>query len=201
MSKDLWNERYSERDLVWSEKPNQFLVSEVEGLASGRALDLGCGEGRNAVWLAEMGWTVTAVDFSEIGIEKGRAIAAARGVAVDWVVADLTEFEPEAGSFDLVIDFYIHLPSDQRRGLTRKAADAVAPGGVVLIVGHDLTNLADGYGGPQDFAILHSPETISPALSPLNVVKAERIKRIVENDEGRFEAIDSLVRAEAPSAD
>ncbi len=199
MNKEAWNERYSGGDLVWASAPNQFLVSEVSDLGPGKAVDLGCGEGRNAVWLAERGWDVTAVDFSETGIGKGREMAVARGTAVDWVVADLNEYEPAAATFDLVIDFYVHLPPDQRRSLTSKAASAVAPGGTVLIVGHDLTNLADGYGGPQDFAILQSPETIAPALSPLEVVKAERVTRIVENDEGRFEAIDSLVRAESPS--
>lgn len=195
MTQDSWNERYSERELVWAAAPNQFLVSEVSDMEPGTALDLGCGEGRNAVWLAEQGWDVTAVDFSEIGIGKGRDMAADRGVQVEWVVADLNEYEPATASFDLVIDFYVHLPPDQRRSLTTKVARAVAPGGTALIVGHDLTNLADGYGGPQDLAILHSPETIAPALAPLKVVKAERVRRIVENDEGRFEAIDSLVLA------
>jgi SAM-dependent methyltransferase len=185
--------------LVWAAAPNQFLVSETRGLESGKALDLGCGEGRNAVWLSEQGWDVTAVDFSDIGVAKGRQMASKRGVHVDWIVSDLNDYQPLARAFDLVIDFYIHLPPDQRRSLSTKAASAVAPGGTLLIVGHDLTNLADGYGGPQDPALLHSPETIVPALGDLEVQKAERVTRQVENEEGRFDAIDSLVLATRPT--
>lgn len=199
MTRDTWNERYSGRELVWTAAPNQFLVSETRGLEAGRALDLGCGEGRNAVWLAEQGWEVTAVDFSDVGVGKGRQMASRRGVHIDWIVSDLNDYQPPPRVFDLVIDFYIHLPPDQRRSLSTKAASAVAPGGTLLIVGHDLTNLADGYGGPQDPALLHSPETLVPALGDLEVQRAVRVTRQVENEEGRFDAIDSLVRATRPS--
>lgn len=201
MSQESWNERYRGRELVWKASPNQFLVSEVASLTPGTALDLGCGEGRNAVWLAEQGWDVTAVDFSEMGIAKGREMATRRGVAVSWVVEDLNHYQPPARGFDLVIDFYIHLLPVERQSLVVKAASAVAPGGTLLIVGHDLTNLDRGYGGPQEAGLLHTPETIASALSGFTVLKAERVKRTVDNDEGRFEAIDSLVRAELPTID
>ena len=197
MSVDKWNQRYAGRDLVWTAAPNQFLVAEVGSLAPGRALDLGCGEGRNAVWLAEQGWKVTAVDFSDVGVEKGRAMAANRGVEVDWVVEDLNTYQPEAGTFDLVIDFYIHLAPDQRRALTAKGAAALAPGGTLLIVGHHVDNLEGGYGGPQDPALLHHPEMVSSDLEDLAIVKAERVERVVDTDEGSFVALDSLVRATA----
>lgn len=197
MSVEMWNDRYAGRDLVWSAAPNQFLVTEVDSLSPGRALDLGCGEGRNAVWLAEQGWDVTAVDFSDVGVGKGREMAAKRGVEVNWVVEDLNSYRPPAGAFDLVIDFYIHLPPDQRQALTRKGATAVAPGGTLLIVGHHLDNLEAGYGGPQDPAVLHLPAVISSGLGDLGIVKAERVERAVATDEGSFVAIDSLVRATA----
>lgn len=198
LTRESWDLRYSGRDLVWTARPNQFLLSEVGDLAPGTVLDLGCGEGRNAVWLAEQGWAVTAVDFSAVGIEKGREMASRRGVRVDWVVADLNDYEPLQRAFDLVIDFYLQVPPDQRGSLTAKAASAVADGGTLLIVGHDLTNLADGYGGPQNPALLHSPETIVPVLDDLDVLKAVRVKRRVESDDGEFEAIDTLVRATRP---
>ena len=87
-----WDARYETVGLVWTAEPNRLLVAEVTGLPAGRALDLGAGEGRNAVWLAEQGWQVTAVDYSRVGIDKGRALAAQRGVEVDWVVADVLEW-------------------------------------------------------------------------------------------------------------
>ena len=201
MDYESWNSRYQGRDLVWTAAPNQFLVAEVVSLVPGRALDLGCGEGRNSVWLAEQGWTVTAVDFSDVGISKGREMADKRGVEVTWVVEDLNRFEPEDQAFDLVIDFYIHIPADQRMALLRKAARAVAPGGNLLVVGHDLSNLKDGYGGPQDPALLFTPEDVGAALGDLRLVTSTRVKRQVETEEGRFEAIDTLVRAERRSVD
>lgn len=193
----MWNQRYAGRELIWTAAPNQFLVAEVESLSPGRALDLGCGEGRNAVWLAEQGWNVTAVDFSDVGVGKGREMAANRGVEVDWVVEDLNSYQPQGGGFDLVIDFYIHLPPDQRQALTRKGATAVAPGGTLLIVGHHLDNLETGYGGPQDPELLHRPDVISSGLADLAVVKAKRVERVVETDGSSVVAIDSLVRATA----
>ena len=198
MDHESWNTRYEGRELVWTAAPNQFLVAEVASLAPGRALDLGCGEGRNAVWLAEQGWDATAVDFSAVGIAKGQEMASQRGVAVTWVVDDLNHYEPPEQAFDLVIDFYIHIPSDQRKVLLAKAVTGVAPGGTILVVGHDLTNLEDGYGGPQDPALLFSPEEVTVALAEMNVVKAGRVRRVVENEDGQFEAIDTLVRAERP---
>ncbi len=196
MDHESWNSRYQGRDLVWTASPNQFLVAEVASLAPGRALDLGCGEGRNAVWLAEQGWTVTAVDFSDVGIGKGREMASKRGVEVTWVVEDLNRYQPAELSFDLVIDFYIHIPPDQQKALLHRAAGAVAPGGTLLVVGHDLTNLEGGYGGPQDPALLFTPEGVAAALTDLKVVTSTRVTRTVENEKGRFEAIDTLVRAE-----
>ena len=195
MDNESWNSRYQGRELVWTAAPNQFLVAEVDSLVPGRALDLGCGEGRNAVWLAEQGWTVTAVDFSDVGISKGREMADKRGVEVTWVVEDLNRYQPAEQSFDLVIIFYIHIPPDQQRALLRKASEAVAAGGTLLVVGHDLTNLQDGYGGPQDPDLLITPEFVVAALADLDVVTSTRVARTVQNEMGSFQAIDTLVRA------
>ena len=86
------------RELVWTAEPNRFVVAELQDLAPGRALDVGAGEGRNAVWLASRGWQVTAVDFSAVGLDKGRRLAQDRGVAVDWVLADVRDYQPEPAS-------------------------------------------------------------------------------------------------------
>ncbi|MEX0797782.1 MAG: class I SAM-dependent methyltransferase, partial [Acidimicrobiia bacterium] len=171
MTRESWNQRYQGSDLVWSAAPNAALVGEVSGMNPGRALDLGCGEGRNSIWLAEQGWDVTGVDFSNVAIERARAIAAQRGVSVKWEVADLNEYEPPRRWFDLVVDLYIHLIPSERRTLTRKAAGAVAEGGTLVILGHDKSNLVEGYGGPQDEKLLHDPEEIASELTELTVVR------------------------------
>ena len=193
MDRAAWNARYAGKELVWSAGPNRFLVSEAGGLPPGRALDLACGEGRNAIWLAEQGWQVTGVDFSDVAIEKARAIAAKRGVDVDFRVADLLAYEPPEQAFDLVIVFYLQLVADELRPILDRAARAVAPGGTFLLVGHDSRNLTDGHGGPQDPRVLFRPEDVVGTLGDLEVERAEPVERPVE-DAGAV-AIDALVRA------
>lgn len=192
MDADDWNRRYRGADLVWTADANRFLVAEVGSLPPGRALDLGAGEGRNAVWLAERGWAVTAVDFAQVGLEKGRELAAARGVTVDWVCADVVEHEPEAGVYDLVVVLYVHLPAAQRHQMLGHAGDALAPGGTLLVVGHDRRNLAEGVGGPQDPAILCTPTELVDELAELSIERADTVERHL--DDGRV-ALDTLLRA------
>lgn len=196
MRKEHWDRRYEERDLVWSAEPNRFLVAETEALTPGRALDLACGEGRNALWLAERGWNVTGVDFSTVAIEKARAIAARRGVDAEWVAADLLVYAPEPGAYDLVLAFYLQISADERRRVLARAAAAVAPGGTFLLVGHDVLNLTEGWGGPSDASLLYTPEEIAGELPGLEVERAERVTR--RPDGAERDAIDALVRARRP---
>ena len=107
MDSQEWDQRYAGTELVWTAQPNRFVVEELQALPPGRALDLGAGEGRNAVWLADRGWEVTAVDFSAAGLDKGRRLAGARGLAIDWVHADLRDYQPGEGSFQLVLIAYL----------------------------------------------------------------------------------------------
>ena len=186
-----WDQRYAGTELVWTAQPNRFVVEELQALPPGRALDLGAGEGRNAVWLADRGWRVTAVDFSAAGLDKGRRLAGARGLAIDWVHADLRDYQPEEGSFQLVLIAYLQLREAELDGVLRRAAAALAPAGVLLVVGHDVTNLTEGVGGPPDPAVLYTPESITRALGGLTVVRAERVRRPV----GAGQAVDTLVRA------
>jgi 2-polyprenyl-3-methyl-5-hydroxy-6-metoxy-1,4-benzoquinol methylase len=193
VKREDWDRRYSGVENLWSAKPNRFLVAEVEELPPGRALDLACGEGQNAIWLAEQGWTVRGVDYSGVAIEKARARAACDGVDADFVQADLVEYEPEEAAFDLVLVLYLHIPAAERPAVHAKAARAVAPGGTLLLVGHDLTNLTDGVGGPSDPGLLYTPEDIVAELDGLDIVKAERVLRDVDGADRP--AIDVLVRA------
>ncbi len=195
MDSQEWDRRYAGAELVWTAEPNRFVVAELQDLAPGRALDVAAGEGRNAVWLASRGWQVTAVDFSAAGLDKGRRLAQARGVGIDWVHADVRDYQPEAASFQLVLVAYLQLHESELDGVLRRAVTALAPGGVLLVVGHDVTNLAEGTGGPPDPAVLYTPESITRSLGGLTVVRAERVRRPVATADGHRAAVDTLVRA------
>ena len=200
MDSASWDRRYGGRELIWTANPNRFLVAETRNLAPGRAIDLGCGEGRNAIWLAERGWQMVGVDFSEVGLQKARELADARGVSVEWVAADLLEYRPEPRAFDLVLVFYLQLPADERQPILRAAVDAVAPGGTFLLVAHDSTNLQHGYGGPQTPAVLYTAHDVVDDLdgAGLQIERAERVERPVQAPDGERVALDALVRARRP---
>ncbi|WP_373046955.1 SAM-dependent methyltransferase [Vulgatibacter sp.] len=198
MEREDWNQRYAAEGLIWTARANRFLVAETEGLSPGRALDLAAGEARNAVWLAERGWSVRAVDFSDVAITKARQLAARRNVAdrVEFQIADLREYEPEVEAYDLVALVYLQIPWADLAPILVRAARAVAPGGTFLLVGHDSTNLAGGYGGPRSADVLYTAEQVVGALAgALAIVKAGTVERPVETEEGTRVAIDCIVRA------
>lgn len=196
MTSDDWDRRYAGTELVWSAGPNRLFAAEVAEIAPGRALDLACGEGRTAVWLAERGWDVTAVDFSAVALEKARAIAKRRAVAPRFVLADLVDYRPAEQAFDLVALLYLQLRAAELRAVLSRAAAAVAPGGTFLLIGHDLANLTEGHGGPRDASVLYSAADVVTCLPGLDVVRAERVMRDVEGADRP--AIDVIVRATAP---
>lgn len=193
MKRERWDERYAEREHVWGGEPNRLFVAEVRDLAPGRALDLACGQGRHAFWLAERGWRVTAVDFSDVAIGQATQAAAERALDVDFVAADLLTWLPEPAAYDLVVVLYLQLGRDELDTVLARAASAVAPGGVFLLVAHDERNLAEGHGGPQDASVLTTPEAVANALPGLVVERADRVWREVEGAERP--AIDAFVRA------
>ena len=194
-----WDQRYSGPDLVWGAGPNRFVADEVAALPPGRAIDLGAGEGRNAIWLAGRGWRVTAVDFSAAGLARAGRLASERGVSLAWVQADLLAWQPEPGGYDLVLIAYLHLPSAGLARVFRAAAAAVAPGGTLLVIGHDRDNIARGHGGPPDPDRLYTPALVTAALGGLDIRRAEQVPRTVRTPEGERTAIDTLVRAERPA--
>ena len=197
MDAGAWDARYGAADQVWSTDPNQFVAAELADLPPGTAVDVACGEGRNAIWLAGRGWTVTGVDFSQVAVDRARTIAGDR--AVTWVVGDALSVElPEV---DLALLAYLQLPGQERRTAVRRAFAALRPGGTLLVVAHDSTNLTDGTGGPQDPAVLYTAEDVLSDLEgePFTVVRAERVARTVtkDDDHGGQEqrtAWDALVR-------
>jgi SAM-dependent methyltransferase len=160
---DMWDARYSEAQQIWSGNPNVAFVRQVEALPPGSALDLGCGEGADAIWLARRGWQVTAVDISAVALERARAHAAEIDAKIDWQQLDLSADFP-AGTFDLVSAQFLHSPGDlPRERILRSAARAVNPGGVLLIEGHsDFGAYAHRHEGSD----LHfpSPDEVIAAL-------------------------------------
>jgi SAM-dependent methyltransferase len=194
-----WDQRYSGPGLVWGAGPNRFVAEELAALPPGRAIDLGTGEGRNAIWLAERGWRVTAVDFSAAGLARAARLAAERGVTVDWMQADLLDYQPSPGGYDLVLIAYLHLASVSLARVFRAAAAAVAPGGTLLVIGHDRDNVARGHGGPQDPDRLYTPALVTAGLGGLDIRRAEQVLRPVQTPDGERTAIDTLVRAERPA--
>ena len=200
MDRHQWDERYGGDELLWTSAPNQFLVSEVAGLPAGSAVDLACGEGRNAVWLAEQGWVVTGVDFSSVGLAKAQRLAQSRQVDVRWVESAVQEWTAPADGFDLVAVLYLQLPQPERSVALTVAAASVAPGGTLLVVAHDHDNLTRGFGGPPDDAVLYSVGDVTDVAEAngLIVQRAEQALRFVETESGVREAIDMLVRAVRP---
>lgn len=181
-----WDERYSATELLWRADPNEWVRKRASRLPAGRALDVAAGEGRNAVWLASRGWEVTAVDFSQAGLDKARRLeqhrAGSAAHPVRWVLADVVDFEPD-GTFDLVLVVYLHVPPQQRTEVLRRAAGALAPGGRLLVVGHHRDNLTAGTGGPQDPELLYSQHDLLADLTgfaELTPRCADRATRLVD---------------------
>jgi SAM-dependent methyltransferase len=199
MDQTAWDERYAGPELVWGAGPNCFVTEELAALEPGRALDLGTGEGRNAIWLAARGWQVTGVDFSAVGLARAAELARQRGVEVGWVKADLLSYQPSPAGYDLVLIAYIQLPADELARLVRTAVTALAPGGTLLAVGHDRDNLDRGYGGPQYPDVLWTAASVAAALDGLTVQRAEQVRRHVQTADGERVAIDLLVRAGRPA--
>jgi SAM-dependent methyltransferase len=191
---EMWDERHAARDPIESSEPDPTLVAEIGPLAPGRALDLGTGDGRNAVWLATRGWDVTAVDFSRVALDRGRALAERTGVGVDWVQADLLAWTPPPLGFDLVCLFFIHLPPAERRVAYQRAAAAVAPGGSILVVGHDRSNFGRGTSGPQDPTLLFTAGEVAADLAGFTIVREGIVRREVDAERVAIRAVMRAVR-------
>jgi SAM-dependent methyltransferase len=203
MDRSDWNARYAGGELVWGAEPNRFLAAELGSAAArGRALDLACGEGRNAIWLATRGWQVTAVDFSEVAIERARRLADRQGVQVEWICDDVTTWEPLPGAFALVVIAYLQIPVPGWGGVLARSASALSPGGELFMIGHARRNLAEGTGGPRDPAVLWDPDEVVAELEALGLAleRCEHLLRPVETPEGPRQAIDVLARAHRPRA-
>lgn len=169
-----WDERYAQRQ-QWSDEPNALVAELLEDLRPGEAVDLAAGEGRHALWLAGRGWRVTAVDFSPVGLDRGRVQPGAEHVT--WVTADVTAWTTEPASVDLVVVAYLHLPLAQAVAVLTRAVGWLRPEGRLLVLGHDVANLTAGVGGPQDPEILLGVDRLAPVAALLDVDRLEQVRR------------------------
>ncbi|GAA4353417.1 class I SAM-dependent methyltransferase [Angustibacter luteus] len=179
MDAEGWDARYADAPMVWSAGPNALFASLARDWLPGRALDVATGEGRTAIWLATLGWQVTAVDFSATGIEKGRERAAAQGLSVDWVVDDVTTAELGTG-FDLVTLLYLQLEHEQMAGVVGRCVEALVPGGRLVVIAHDLDNIARGVGGPQDPSVLPTVALLRDWARGASIERAEQVERVTD---------------------
>ena len=208
-----WDDRYQgERQRGWDERhrsgdfegegPNPTLVLGLAGMLPGTALELAAGSGTNVVWLAGQGWRTTAVDWSPVGLGNGRAKAEIAGVEVDWLERDLLTWSPPARSFDLVVIVYLHLPPVERGPVYAAAAAAVAPGGRLLVVGHDRINATEGEGGPPDTVRLFTADEIGRELlaadPDLIVERAEVVRRVPPPGRAPIDALLVVRRPQSP---
>ncbi len=196
--RELWNNRYREKGAVWGAEPNQFVVAYLADIAPCRVLDLGSGQGRNAIWLAARGHSVTAVDISDVAVDQGRALAEKAGVDVEFVAADLEHWEPSPAAYDLVLLSYIQVGEPARKLIHSKVDRALAPGGMVFIVAHHLANLNGGIGGPSSPERLYDEEMVAGDFPGYQIQENRKATRRVEKAEVRGDAIDFLFQALKP---
>ncbi len=197
MDASEWDERYRAEGLVWGGPPNRWVVEELSDAPTGVAVDLACGEGRNALWLAAHGWRVIAVDFSAVAIDKARELDSSG--LVEWITADATDYRPP-GPVDLALLCYLQVPAEQRRNAVRNAAAALAPGGSLLVIAHDSRNLADGVGGPSDPRVLYTADDVAADLVGTGLV-SDRVSEVFRPIPGSERpAIDALLRAHRVAA-
>lgn len=195
-----WDERYAADELVWSAGPNQFVAELVGPLALGEAVDVAAGEGRNAIWMVEQGWSVTAIDYSPVAIERARALGdrrlGDRASSLTTVVADATQALPGgAAAYDLALFSYLQLPAAMMVDALAAGIEAVRQGGHLIVVGHAGRNLEHGHGGPSDRAVLYDPDEVVAAVAdrPVEVESAGIRERRVETEEGARDALDTVV--------
>ncbi len=180
---EFWDEMWAGMEDCGSGS-DEILAAQVERLAPGRALEVGCGTGGNATWLARQGWQVTAVDYSMVAIEKGRRLAAEQGVTVEFVVADASTYRPKA-QYDLITSFYIQLFPAQRARMLANISRGLAPGGTLLFVSHDKSCPPSGWS-EEDLQSLTTPEAIVAELSGLEIEQASTLNSAESAHESRM---------------
>jgi len=192
-----WEERYSGEQLVWSGNPNAQLVAEVSGLTPGTALDVGCGEGGDVIWLAQRGWRVTGADFSANGLARAARHAEEAGVAdrTDWWQVDARTFEAGGRSFDLVTTHFLHPPDGGMTEVAGRLSEAVAPGGHLLIVGHAPSEVFTHLNASHRRAMFLAEDLLPGLPAGFEVLVAEQRPRTTVRDGVSVDIHDSTLLA------
>ena len=179
---NMWDERYRDPEYIYGTEPNGFLASVVDRLPNnGRVLCIGEGEGRNAVFLAERGFDVTAMDLSRVGLEKARALANDRGVEIHTVVAELSDFVIEPEAWDAIVAIWVHLAPDLRRTVHARMVAGLARGGAAVIEAYTPKQLEYGTGGPPRAELLYTGEMLRDDFAPLRIdICGEGEREVVE---------------------
>lgn len=194
MDSAAWDERYRSAGLLWSAGPNKFVEERLADRPRGVGVDLASGEGRNAIWLASLGWDMTAVDFSSVALERGREMSDG---SVQFVEADVFSWEPE-GKVDLVLIAYLQVEAEPLSDLVRRAITWLKPGGELFMIGHDISNIDEGVGGPQVPEILWDLDLLVQWVGPLlEIIDGGIVERPVEVDGDLRYARDTLLIARA----
>lgn len=192
-----WEERYSGKETIWSGNPNPQLVAEVSGLAPGTALDVGCGEGGDVIWLARQGWRVTGADFSANGLARAARHAEEAGVAdrTDWWPVDARTFAAGGRTYDLVTCHFLHPPDGGMVEVTRRLAEAVAPGGHLLVVGHAPPEESTELSASHRRAMFLAADLLPGLPDELEALVVEQRPRTVTRDGRTVDIDDSTLLA------
>lgn len=193
MSKDFWNERYADKNFIYGTEPNVFFKEQILKLNSGKALFLGEGEGRNAVYAAALGWLVDAVDFSSSAKEKALKLAEKKNVKINYEVCDLNEYEYNENFYDIVVMIFIHLPLDIRLNVFNKAIDSLKRGGKLIVEAFSKQQIKYNSGGPRSLDLLYSEEDLLLLSNGLNIELFE-IKEIDLSEGEYHKGVANVVR-------
>lgn len=193
MSKDFWNERYADKNFIYGTEPNVFFKDQIIKLNSGKALFLGEGEGRNAVYAATLGWLVDAVDFSSSAKEKALKLAEKKNVKINYEVCDLNEYDYNEKFYDIVVMIFIHLPLDIRLNVFNKSIDSLKRGSKLIVEAFSKQQIKYNSGGPRLLDLLYSEEDLLLLSNRLKIELFE-IKEIDLSEGEYHKGIANVIR-------
>ena len=188
---EFWDNRYSSEEFVYGTEPNEFFKSEINRISPGRLLTLAAGEGRNGIYAASLGWIVDAVDFSSMARNKALKLASQKNIEINYITADLKDFEPDNCSYDVVSMIFMHLNPEVSGNVHKRAVNALRPGGRVILEVYAKEQLGKSSGGPQNIEMLYSIEDINQNFAGLKTLNLK--KEVIHLNESRHHSGEAVV--------